>query len=263
MIEECFCENGKTKEECHNNINSNSYYAEIIKLYNKIDKVIEKRGKNTICIKGCNECCDPAFNISKLEFLVLIDAINNLPNKEQEVIKQRIINEWEKTNMTYKDYQNKLIEIIVQTGNNYNIIQDAKEKIFKVYNLKCPLVDDKTGKCMVYNSRPIICRTYGTSYYKNSIPNRFCSKIIGKSNIEKNAINISGWRQEIVAKIYSPKYKNRPVIFPADPLIDMLYYYICFRGTKDIEMEMENFSKITKLEFLDSLSDNMKKIDFV
>lgn len=120
----CFCGSGEKQKKCHPNISSNSPMANLIHLQRCIDS--DALGiDNSVCKKGCSDCCASDFPVSLVEFFSILRFIG--------------IN-----------YDDNFLEKTIATSNNI------------LLNDKCIFVDGTTKECGIYEVRPLICRKYGT-----------------------------------------------------------------------------------------------------
>ena len=113
-------------------------------LYDAVDGLIDSfihrcrlEGKTIECRKGCYLCCSQAVLVLPYEVLYIASFIkNHLSKDEQDEIYGRVIK---------KD----------------NITSHMKVQEFLSYKDTCPML--KNGVCMVYEARPMACRTYLSS----------------------------------------------------------------------------------------------------
>ncbi|MCB9556091.1 MAG: YkgJ family cysteine cluster protein [Deltaproteobacteria bacterium] len=74
------------------------------------------------CGAGCVSCCQSGLTVTALEAIAVVEAIEAMPRRQQSNLRQT----------------------------SHTRIQSAR----------CPLLDDQ-GRCSIYESRPIICRSHG------------------------------------------------------------------------------------------------------
>jgi len=99
-------------------------YAALLQKIEALSKQqIEKFGDQITCHQGCDECCHPPDSLFQVEAQFLEDGICALSSEYSLKIEQRLI--------AYQKGERK----------------------------QCPLLEDH--KCLVYSSRPSICRTQG------------------------------------------------------------------------------------------------------
>lgn len=136
----CFCGSGRKRKKCHPDVNENSVVANLLSVYNQIDKEISQVSYS-ICKKGCSDCCRDYFKISAVEFFAILRYLNINYSKEQ------------------------LRTVISECSRLSEETDFAKDDYFNIPNLApCVFLDDTTDECKIYEVRPILCRTYG--YYQ-------------------------------------------------------------------------------------------------
>lgn len=161
----CLCGSGKKQKKCHADLYEGSVLAELWKklltLDNEIQRQKEKNCVEFLCPSSCHECCDEYFYVSEVEYFLIRNHLQAIAPDVFELAK-------EEGKQQYKLLQEECPEEYKKLNTNvtpFNMFKDCDiiEK-FKT----CPFVDKKTGKCLVYKARPIICRLYGTSYRYNA-----------------------------------------------------------------------------------------------
>jgi Fe-S-cluster containining protein len=101
------------------------------------------------CRKGCADCCRSLASepqVSEPEWHRVLSAINALPEDAAAAARQRI-----------------------------------RESAGRERPVICPLLDADTNACLIYEARPIACRTYG--FYSER------DKVLGCSQIELSRVN--------------------------------------------------------------------------
>jgi len=65
-------------------------YRNGLELYKQLDDTIEAHflthKKQAPCAKGCSSCCSQFFEISELEFMLMFEAIDNLPDEKKSLL---------------------------------------------------------------------------------------------------------------------------------------------------------------------------------
>lgn len=116
---------------------SSVLYDEVDSLMDSFSKRCQLEGKQVDCRKGCYVCCFQTVLVLPYEAFYIVSFIqNNLNKNNRDLIFDRII---KKDNATRK----------------------MKVQEFLSYKDPCPLL--KNGICMVYEARPMACRTYLSS----------------------------------------------------------------------------------------------------
>ena len=101
-------------------------FTDYIKLVEKVDafsdKVLREYADEIVCNKGCSSCCAKVLSFFPVELLYIVDYIKN------------------------NDVDIQLI------SDNIKAIEENKLH-------SCPFLDN--DECIIYDVRPIICRTFG------------------------------------------------------------------------------------------------------
>ncbi len=98
-----------------------NYRRLVFQIDRRCAEIVAGHGQNMVCRKGCSDCCRH-ISVFAVEALVLARALARLPRGEIAVIRRRAASA-------------------------------AKEGA-------CPLLADD-GACLLYDDRPVICRTHG------------------------------------------------------------------------------------------------------
>lgn len=163
--ERCFCGSGKASKNCHR-AKSDSRAAHLFKLFDKIEQSVETyfedKDVKPQCFSGCNNCCSDFFAVSEVELEIIMDEIHSTWT-EPEVIDlyKRVMDNVRAFQTEHPD-----LDRAIQTQLDYEINLSN----FKSFNggksrtgFPCPLLNEE-GKCSIYDKRPMICRTHGTTH---------------------------------------------------------------------------------------------------
>jgi Fe-S-cluster containining protein len=104
---------------------------------------IEALNGNWPCRKGCDDCCKQLAavpTVTEPEWRAIADAIQNLPEQTANVIRQRI-----------------------------------RDSTHLYRPIVCPMLDTSSGACLIYDARPVACRSYG--FYVERADVLGCSRI--------------------------------------------------------------------------------------
>ena len=146
--------------------------------------VIESQPQNLQCGRGCSLCCYGLFEIGSADVPVIAEGLAALPPARRKKIIHHALE-------------------IIEMSAHPNLRQctpDEKAEFFdRTAHTACPNLDER-GACMIYESRPLICRTFG-------IPLRNGEKYLGDvcelnfrtaSEDEKNAASWDlQWEDEL------------------------------------------------------------------
>jgi Fe-S-cluster containining protein len=108
-----------------------SYQLLLEKIEALAQRQIEAYGKQIRCKQGCYDCCYPPDTIFQVEALILEQSIADLPSSQQQ-----------------------------QIAHNLRAYELGDRSL-------CPLLD--RGICLVYEARPVICRTQGFALWHSNI----------------------------------------------------------------------------------------------
>jgi Fe-S-cluster containining protein len=107
--------------------------------------VARTQGKNLQCGRGCSLCCYGLFEIGSGDVPVIAEGLAKLhPSRRKMIIR-------------------RALEIVEQSAhpNLRECASEEKEAFFdRTQSVPCPNLDD-AGLCMMYEHRPLVCRTFG------------------------------------------------------------------------------------------------------
>lgn len=201
--EKCFCGSGKKYKKCHYGINEESKLADIYKSIVLFDEVCTSMGISHNCKSECSQCCKDFFFISENEFLMIFEwLIRN--NKDINVYKQKANESLEIIKKRYPNIVEQLDSYMPKGGRELlssNYFSDDK----KIIDLPPCIFLNSERKCSIYECRPYICRTYGTT---------LTCEIINNNHIElKEGIELYNATTLIKGKSGSPIIKRPYPIF--------------------------------------------------
>ncbi len=112
------------------------------------------------CRGGCFGCCVGLFEISLAEALVVRAGLERLPEETRQEIRARAE------------------RIVARTGEDYpgdpalglldpERTEEADDRYFAtVADTACPMLELPSGRCRIYEERPITCRTFGLPWIR-------------------------------------------------------------------------------------------------
>ena len=107
--------------------------------------VMESQPQNLQCGRGCSLCCYGLFEIGSGDVPVIAEGLEQLhPRRRKKII-------------------DRAAAIIAETGHpNLRECSPAEKESFfdRTSSVACPSLSD-TGECMIYDARPLVCRTFG------------------------------------------------------------------------------------------------------
>ena len=115
-----------------------------------------RSGEWLVCPAGCTQCCIGVFSINQLDAARLRRGIADLDKrapKRAERVRQRARDAVARLS---QDFPGDMASGILDEG------EDAAERFSGFANEEpCPALNPETGKCEIYESRPMTCRTFG------------------------------------------------------------------------------------------------------
>ncbi len=121
-------------------------YKSILELADRhFASVMQSQPQNLQCGAGCSLCCYGLFEIGSGDVPVIAEGLAAMhPSRRRKVIRRALE--------------------IVESSEHPNLREcspDEKEAFFdRTQSTPCPNLDDE-GKCMMYEHRPLVCRTFG------------------------------------------------------------------------------------------------------
>jgi len=124
---------------------SHSFYGYLDGFLTQFEAFVTQQNQKIDCKQGCSSCCYQAVFMNPFEAIYLAENIRKHCSSEIiEQITKRVIQKKEATaKMTASDYLK--------------------------YQHACPLLDEKTGSCMLHIYRPVACRIYLSGNVKSCI----------------------------------------------------------------------------------------------
>ena len=107
--------------------------------------VMESQPQNMQCGRGCSLCCYGLFEIGSADVPIIAEGLAGLhPARRKKIIRRA--------------------QEIVDSSGHPNLREcspEEKEAFFdRTASVACPNLDE-SGACMIYDSRPLVCRTFG------------------------------------------------------------------------------------------------------
>jgi Fe-S-cluster containining protein len=115
-----------------------------------------RSGDWLVCHSGCMQCCIGAFAINQLDAVRLRNGLNELAEHSAERA-ARIIDRARASA--------ERLSLVYPGDAATGILDEGDEAEAKFANFAnddpCPVLDPETGKCELYESRPMTCRVFG------------------------------------------------------------------------------------------------------
>ena len=108
------------------------------------------------CRPGCTECCHGPFPINRLDVLRLRRGLAELAERDPE--RARVLAERARAQLSilHEDFPGD-----PRTGVLSEDADTADDFFARHGGLPCPVLDPRTGRCELYDHRPLTCRTFG------------------------------------------------------------------------------------------------------
>lgn len=108
-------------------------------------KVAEEQPDALACRAGCSLCCVGLFEVSAADLSVIADGLDRLDRATRSAVVARAR------------------RIVDQT--RHPVLREAtpeakREFFLRAGEIDCPALGEG-GRCLIYNSRPLVCRTFG------------------------------------------------------------------------------------------------------
>jgi len=243
---DCVCGSGLKKKKCHPDLHIESKAALVLNLYKELDELITNYRSKKIsspCRIGCASCCSDTFNISDIEFELILKDIKekwNLSDLEKLYNKSLETLEWLRVN------DPKYYKILEADGTGKIDDTPYLKQIFygNSRHSACLFLDEKTNSCRIYNIRPLVCRSHGTTHdsnflYKDDIVCEYIPSTIQNSKVTPDASELIKQGNDI----FHIKKENAIIRIREYPIFYWFVIYYRRTGKKDgsILREDENF----------------------
>jgi Fe-S-cluster containining protein len=107
--------------------------------------VSREQGQHLQCGRGCTFCCYGLFEIGAADVAVIADGLSRLHPKRRAMIIRKA-------------------EEIIEATSHPDLRESSRKEKEAFFNrtasTPCPNLSD-AGECMIYDSRPLVCRTFG------------------------------------------------------------------------------------------------------
>ncbi|MEJ2716484.1 MAG: YkgJ family cysteine cluster protein [Deltaproteobacteria bacterium] len=129
-------------------------YIEFVERADRLfDSVAEAHPELMACKPGCDDCCSVYFELSLLEAVYLSGMFQA---KLQPGARERVLHRAGKVAPLFEDARTLLARIAQESPEDDEQLHEAASRL----KIQCPLNEDRG--CMLYEHRPVTCRTYGT-----------------------------------------------------------------------------------------------------
>jgi len=140
----CYCGSGKQVKQCHQEIRENSAMAYLFEAFRIIEQDIAASQPRPTCECKANDCCYDMFEVSFCEYLAIITHLqqSHMSYRKHRRARQKA----EELRPLFPDY-----------GESSKLSGCRLSR-------PCIFLDNRGKRCLIYEVRPLLCRTYG--YYE-------------------------------------------------------------------------------------------------
>ncbi|MCB6916224.1 YkgJ family cysteine cluster protein [Enterococcus avium] len=155
----CFCGSGKKTKKCHSSIKENTKLADICIANVSFDRKVNQEKIQANCRENCSACCSDFFFVSENEFLLILDGLERKGGK-------KLIDNYIQKALEYQSYLMEKYPETLKALDSF-MPQGTPNESKSYFNdnfdwdRSKPCIFLESGKCTIYENRPLICRTYG------------------------------------------------------------------------------------------------------
>jgi Fe-S-cluster containining protein len=121
-----------------------------------LEDAARRSGDWLVCRPGCSQCCVGAFAINQLDATRLRNGLAELAKRYPERAARIIDRARSSAKRLSLDYPGNASTGMLDEGG------EAEKRFSDFANDEpCPVLDPETGKCELYESRPMTCRVFG------------------------------------------------------------------------------------------------------
>jgi Fe-S-cluster containining protein len=132
---------------------------ELIQIVNAaLADAVQKSSKWLACKPGCSQCCHGVFAINQLDAIRLRKGLAELAAQDPERAGRLRRRALDTVARLSEDYPGDPVTGVLDEDDT----DEAAKRWDDFGNAEpCPVLDPATGTCELYESRPVICRTFG------------------------------------------------------------------------------------------------------
>lgn len=120
-------------------------------------KAAERAGGRLACRPGCTECCHGPFPINRLDAWRLRQGLAQLADRDPQRARAVLDRARAQLPVLAENFPGD-----PDSGTLAEESEEATEALFTRHGaLPCPALDPATGRCDLYEHRPLTCRTFG------------------------------------------------------------------------------------------------------
>jgi len=115
-----------------------------------------KSGEWLACRPGCTQCCVGVFAINPLDVVRLQAGLSEMETSDPERVARILKRARQSRARLTADFPGNPRTDVLDEGT------EAEERFAEFGNEEvCPVLDPETGRCELYEARPMTCRTFG------------------------------------------------------------------------------------------------------
>lgn len=222
-------------------IHPDSYINELKKLYQQIDAHIGQHyqahpSKALLqpCKKGCSFCCSQFFEISEGEAMYILSYLEGATTEQKNYYKEMISRTYQHFQKEYSDFYQKYFA----HSNEEPFDEEAyfEEELRYEIRIPCPFLNSE-GACSIYEYRPLICRTTGSSFTTADDVGEICELIPSSLKAQLWQANLQSFEEEIwkASELTSFTSSEEILVLRQYPLFYWLYELFCeAQNDKDV-----------------------------
>lgn len=184
-----------------------------IQLFNYVDWELKKISLEISCYKGCFYCCCLNIDTFLHERILILNSLFLLEDIKWNIFREQV-KEW-----------GKKFELFINENNlsGFELDMEKHDVMIKKYEtnfIPCPFLYNK--ECLIYNARPVVCRTYFSLSNPEDCRDR--EKLITKP---QHAVELKDWALKNLLKFDMEFSEGNPTVQPIG------YYF--FKHLPDVE----------------------------
>lgn len=212
---------------------TNSFFDALSALYSSIDALIYDHYTNNPqlaklqpCKKGCDACCSQFFEISEGEALYILNYLSEQPEPFVSDLSQKITVAFNTFTRHYHEFYSTYFENSDAQPFDADAYFDDETRFH--IRIPCPCLD-KQGSCTIYEARPLVCRTTGSSYTSTDDQGEICEIIPSSVKAMKWQADLVHLQEAIwsISEIHDPNDRDHLFELRQFPIFYYLYDLLC------------------------------------
>jgi len=243
-----------------------SFGYKTLDLYKRIDSKIEAhykgKKKQAPCAKGCSACCSQFFEISEVEYVIILKHLKEWDKEKLDIvietaeIYRQVLEKYH--NEFYREYFSEIAEEEFSEKHYY---KDPER-----YRIHIPCVFlSEEGACNIYEYRPLVCRTTGVGYKLNLEFGNVCREIRSIFWARRWQADLREFQNEILSVnwLESKEHDDSNEYTTVEPRQYPMYYYVNESFTKGkspfSDSRLNSYFNMSKEDLIEILIDDYLK----